>query len=300
VKTVLVVGEALVDVVTRPDGSVQERPGGSPANVAVALARLGRATILATSLGQDAFGTLVADHLVASGVELADGSVGERPTSSAVATIQPAGHATYDFDVAWDPTLPADPGKPVVVHSGSIAATLSPGAAAVQALLRDLRASATVSYDINARPALMQDPGSRDRVRELVALSDVVKASDEDLVWLQEAEDWRATARDLLATGPAAVVVTRGGDGATVVTGGGEIDVAPVPVVVADTIGAGDTFSAGLVDALWSRGLLGAAARADLRSLSLDAWRDVAAYAARLAAVTVSRPGADPPWHHEL
>ena len=134
----------------------------------------------------------------------------------------------------------------------------------------------------------------------VAALSDVVKASDEDLEALYDGLDPISGAKRLLALGPAAVVVTRGQDGATWLTANQEVDVASVPVVVSDTIGAGDTFCAGIIDALWTRDLVGAARREALVEATRDTVVSVLAHAARAAAVTVGRPGANPPYRHEL
>jgi fructokinase len=294
----LVVGEALVDVVERPDGTIEEHPGGSPANVALALARLGGTTVLATSLGNDRYGELVAGHLRGSGVVLSGSSIRtDVRTSSARAQVDEAGRASYAFDVRWEPDLGELP-ETAAVHAGSFSATLAPGGDAVVALLRDRRERATISYDVNARPALMGSPDHAvESVERIVRLADVVKASDEDLEWLRPEQDWATTARDLARLGPAAVVVTRGPDGASVFTAGEEAAVAAPPVTVADTIGAGDTFSAGLLHALRTRGLLGDRDR--LRELPVVEWQAVAEFAGRLAAVTVSRDGADPPYLRE-
>lgn len=297
-ESVLVVGEALVDVVARPGGAVDEHPGGSPANVALALARLGRQTTLATSLGTDAYGDLVADHLTRSEVRLTPGSVREGVrTSSARADLDHAGQATYEFDLAWAPDLTEAPDAGLV-HAGSVAATLEPGGSDVVRLLQERRDISTISYDINARPQLMGSPEAvRGRVEEIVSLSDLVKASDEDLDWLYPKTGWADAARALLGLGPAAVVVTRGAAGAIVATRTGEATVDAEPVEVVDTIGAGDTFSAGLIQALGTRGLYGARERLD--GLTMGEWRAIARYAAQLAAVTASRAGADPPYLRE-
>jgi fructokinase len=300
--TALVVGEALVDVVARADGSVSEHAGGSPANVAVGLARLGRSTVLATSLGNDRFGDLVVDALTASGVELAEGSVQPgRTTSTARAVLDDAGAATYTFDVAWAPDLRALPAEALVLHTGSMAAAIEPGASDVLRLFRERRPHSTISYDVNARPALMgRADAARARVRELAGLSDVVKASDEDLAWLDPGTTWQQAAAGVLALGPVAVVVTRGGEGAAVVTGEGNVSVPAPKVDVVDTVGAGDSFHAALLDGLWSRGLLGADRRTELAGASLEDWREVAAYAARLAALSTTRAGAEPAHRHEV
>ena len=297
----LVIGEALVDVVERADGSVSEHAGGSPANVAVGLARLGRDTMLATALGDDRHGELVCGHLAGSGVRLSDGSVKPgQVTSSAHAVLDDAGAATYSFDVRWDPDLGVLDSDFLVVHTGSMAAAMEPGASSVLDLLRDRRPASTISYDVNARPALMGHPDvARARVREFAAASDVVKASDEDLAWLEPLLSWEEAAAALLALGPAAVVVTLGAKGAAVVTREGHGSV-PAPLVsVVDTVGAGDSFNAALLDALWSRSVLGGQHRAALARLPLDAWLEIGAYAARLAALSTTRAGAQPAYRHE-
>src|SRR3954468_13520115 len=181
----LVVGEALVDVVVRSDGAVSEHPGGSPLNVAIGLARLGRETDLLTRLGQDEPGRPVLRHLEGSGGHLVEGSVLPVATATAAATLAPDGSATYEFDLHWELGAVTPPDAPVAVHTGSIAAVLEPGASAVEEVVRDHRDQATVSYDPNARPLLMGDAADvRDRVEDLVAVSDLVKVSDEDAAWL--------------------------------------------------------------------------------------------------------------------
>jgi fructokinase len=298
---VLVVGESLVDIVRRADGSLEEFPGGSAANVAVALARLGRPVRFVTSFADDEHGRLVAGHLDRAGVSLAAEPGAVARTSTAMATLQPDGSARYDFDLDWRINAVADGAPPLVVHTCSLGAVLAPGAADVLALVRGLRAHATVTYDVNARPAITgTGPDVVEAVERVVAVADLVKASDEDLDALYPGTDHAGAATALLARGPIAVVVTRGGAGATWYSRSGVVEVAARPVEVADTIGAGDTFGAALVDALWSRGLLGAGSRAALAALDAPGVTAVLAYAARAAAVTVSRPGADPPYRSEL
>lgn len=297
----LVVGEALVDIVATLSGAPHEYAGGSAANVAVALARLGRPVRLATSFAADERGRMIRTHLEQAGVALACDPVAVERTSTAMATIGTAGAARYTFDIDWrlNP-VPEDP-TPLVAHTCSLGAVLSPGADDVVALLGRLREHATVTYDINARPAVTgTGPDIVARVERMVDAADLVKASDEDLEALYPDRSTTDSAAALLARGAAAVVVTRGGDGALWLDGQGPVEVASRPVTVADTIGAGDTFGAGLVDALWERGRLGAEHRETLRSLDRAEVVEVLEHAARAAAVTVSRPGADPPWKHEL
>lgn len=299
----LVVGEALVDVVVREGADPVEHAGGSAANVAVALARLDRPVAFATAWADDARGRVLAAHVARDGVRVVGEPVVLERTSTAVATIGAGGAASYAFDLDWR-LAPVPEVAPRVVHACSIAAVLDPGRHDVLAVLRRERGRATTSYDVNVRATITGvDDELRARVAEVVALADLVKASDEDLEQLRPDLDLEAAARALLGAGeqgPVAVVVTRGGEGATVVTAAGRVDVATPSVAVADTIGAGDTFMAGLLDALWERGALGEGGRAALAGLGDDAWSAVLAHAARAAAINVSRPGADPPRRAEL
>ncbi|MBB6628757.1 carbohydrate kinase [Nocardioides sp. KIGAM211] len=300
-RDVLVVGESLIDIVKGADGSRTEYAGGSAANVAVALARLGRPVRFATSYADDAHGALIVAHLEKAGVRLASDPAAVARTSTALATIGADGAAHYDFDLEWRLNPVEGDEQPLVVHTCSLGAVLAPGADDVLALVTRLRDVATISYDVNARPAITGTGADVvERVERVASVSDLVKASDEDLTALYPDLDNVAAARHLLGLGPAAVVVTRGSEGATWVGAAGEIEVASLPVEVADTIGAGDTFGAALVDALWERGRLGAEQREALRELTAAEIAEVLDHAARAAAVTVSRPGADPPYRHEL
>ena len=300
-RDVLVVGESLVDVVRRADGSVVEHAGGSAANVAVALARLGRPVRFATAIADDRYGGIVAAHIGRDGVRLAsDPEVVER-TASAAAMLAVDGSASYEFDLEWRLGEVPDEPRPLAVHACSIGAVLAPGAAQVRDLLARMRPHATITYDVNARPAITgTGPDLRAAVEAVVALADVVKASDEDLQVLHPDADPVTAARRLLDLGPVAVVVTRGADGSTWVAADGTVDVPAQTAVVVDTIGAGDTFGAALLDGLWTRGLLGSDARpalADLRDVDRAA---LLQHAARAAALVVARPGADPPYRKEL
>src|SRR5262245_47226120 len=212
---VLVVGESLVDIVRREDGSTETFPGGSAANVAVALARLGRNTGFVTSFADDAHGRLIAEHLKASGVRLVGDPYVVARTSSALATLQDDGSARYTFDIEWrmGPVELTD--APVALHACSLGAVITPGSDDVRELMARLRGTPTTSYDINMRPSVTGvGPPIAKTVESTVALSDIVKASDEDLEALYPGESEAAAAERLLAFGPAAVVVTRGADGA--------------------------------------------------------------------------------------
>lgn len=298
---VLVIGESLVDIVATASGAPHEYAGGSAANVAVALARLGREVRFATSYADDPRGQMIAAHLDEAGVRLAvDPHVIPR-TSTAKATLDTTGAAQYVFDIDWRlGPIDTDP-RPRVVHTCSLGAVLAPGADDVRAALAELRGDATITYDINARPAITGvGPEVVARVEAVAAVADLVRASDEDLEALYPGRSLPEAAADLLALGPAAVVVTRGADGAFWLDQLGQVEIQSRPVAVADTIGAGDTFGAALIDALWERDLLGAQRRPALAQVDRSEVTAILTHAARAAAVTVSRPGADPPWRHEL
>ncbi|MEU4625723.1 PfkB family carbohydrate kinase [Actinoplanes sp. NPDC023801] len=296
----LIIGESILDVI-EGSGTRRALPGGSPANVAAGLGRLGHDVGLWTHLGADPAGDLLRDHLTASGVRLLAPITGV--TSQARAEIQPDGSARYAFAVEWPrwPDGPAATETAIHLHTGSIAALLEPGAGDVGKLLSERRAITTISYDPNIRPALAGEPDAcRARVEALVAVSDVVKASDEDLEWLYPGIPALDVARRWQASGPALVGVTLGAHGAFAVTGNAHVVVPPVKVTVADTVGAGDSFMSGLLDALRERHLLGAGARPRLRAVTAGDLGRVLSHAALVAAITVSRAGAAPPTREEL
>jgi fructokinase len=297
-RPVLVVGEALVDLVQRVDGSVDEAPGGSPANVALTLGRLGRHPQLLTSLGDDDRGRTVRAWLEESDVRVIGAGAGR--TSTATAVLDASGAASYEFDLAWsvDAGLagPAD-----VVHVGSIATVIEPGAAEVARLVAERRQTATITFDPNVRPALIDDAAAaRARVEQLVGLADVVKVSDEDLLWLHPDRSLDEAAAAWLAAGPALVVVTLGGAGAFALTTSGRVTIPAPTTTVVDTVGAGDTFMGALLDGLLEADLIGADRRETLRQISAGLLERILRRSADAAAITVSRPGADPPRLAEL
>jgi fructokinase len=296
----VVVGEAITDVIVERTGVETRHPGGSPANVAYGLGRLGRRTVLITELGSDPDGDAIRAHLRAADVEVRTCGTAAR-TSSAVASIGADGSADYRFDLTWDLGPVTLTRFPLLLHTGSLATMVAPGAAAVERLVRDVRGTSTISYDPNIRPALMGPAAElRERVERLVAGSDVVKASDQDTAFLAPGRDPVDVARAWLRLGPALVVVTLAGAGAVALTRRGKARVLAAPVTVADTVGAGDAFTAGLLDGLWREGLLGGPARDRLRNVSADVVERVVRRATMAAAVTVSRAGANPPTRDEL
>ncbi|HVX45050.1 MAG TPA: carbohydrate kinase [Mycobacteriales bacterium] len=295
----LVIGEALVDIVIQPGGDRREHPGGSPLNVAVGLARLQNPTELIARMGHDEPGELLRRHLDGSGVALDPACIDDLPTATAAAQLDAGGHATYHFDLQWIlPEVPARQGIQCV-HIGSIGAFLEPGATGTVALAASLRDSATVSFDPNIRTEFTGEPQTaRKHVESIVAMSDVVKVSDQDLAWLIPGADPATVAADWLSLGPALVVVTRGGSDALAVAQSGPITVPAEPVEVVDTVGAGDAFTTGLLDALGRAGLLGQ--RDLLRGIDGHALRGALEFAGHVAAITCSRAGANPPWKSEL
>lgn len=294
----VVIGEALTDIVTTSDGT-NEHPGGSPANVAYGLARLGINTGLLTAVGDDPRGAVLEQHLAGAGVKLLPGSRSLEKTSTATATITSDGSASYAFDITWDPE-PLDPLNilPNVLHTGSIASFLAPGAAKVKAILQQLRGKCTITYDPNIRPDLIGTHAEARRTfEELVHLTDVVKLSNEDAEWLYQEKDLEETATHILSLGANLAVITKGSSGSLLATTSTHISVPAVKSVVVDTIGAGDSYMSALILGLLTSGTDG---------LAPSVLEQLGRTAAAAAAITVSRPGANPPTegelhiHHEL
>lgn len=302
---IAVVGEALIDIVQQ-DGSETIFPGGSPANVAVALSRLGKKTTLMTQWGEDRLGVMLEEWLTKAGVRLRVIGVPRTGTASARVAVAPDRSATYDFDLSWVLQEQASldwAERASIVHTGSIATVLEPGATVVESMIARARKAALVSFDPNARPSVTPNVGAvLPRVERFVELSDVVKVSQEDLSWYYPGRDPVEAVRAWTQwqKGPAVAVVTLGEEGSAVVRRGETIRVPGKQVEVADTIGAGDSFMGGLLDGLLDLGVGGEDGRSRLVELGSDELFRVLSWATELAAVTVSRPGADPPHRDEL
>jgi fructokinase len=303
---VAVAGEALVDLVPAGrEGLFQAAPGGSPANVAVGLARLQVPVRLLARIADDLLGHRIRAHLAGNGVDLTYAVRAAEPTSLAIVAVGPDGVVEYDFrvdgtaDWQWnDQELTGTlDGQVVALHAGSLALTMPPGADALQRLMARAREAMTVSYDPNCRPLLMGSPDAvRGRIETLVALADVVKASADDLAWLLPGRAPEQIAEAWLAKGPAIVVVTLGPAGLMAATRQAGVLRHPGQAVeVVDTVGAGDAAMSALLAGLHRRELLGADRRARLRAVDAATLQEVADEAVRAAAITCTRQGADPP-----
>ena len=300
------VGEALIDF-TATDGALgfQGREGGAPANGAIAAARLGQPTGFITQLSTDLFGERLLAHLRGNGVDTRFVLRSAAPSTLAFVARTPTTNR-YAFytqgtaDTQWAPDeLPLLPDDCAWLHFGSIALLHEPAASRIVDLVRAQRGRRLVHFDPNARPSLIADPPRwRAQCAQWMRHCDLLKLSDEDLAQLSPGLPPEDAARQYLAQGPAAVVLTRGGEGATLYRAGAvPLAVQPPAVAVRDTIGAGDTFGAGLSVALVEQGVT---TRVALEALGDDAWRQVLRFAATAAALNCTREGADPPRRAEV
>ncbi|MET8831578.1 carbohydrate kinase [Streptomyces sp. NPDC004610] len=308
---IVVAGEALIDLVPQGTGALatlQPALGGGPYNTAVALGRLGSPTAFCSRTSRDAFGEALLDGLRRSGVEVSTVQRGPEPTTLAVATLDATGSAAYAFYVEGTAdrlfTTPADlPAGVRALSFGTCSLVLEPGATAYEELLRTAAARGVfTTLDPNIRAVLIDDPDAyRARFRSWLPSVTLLKLSEDDARWLG------GTPREWLAEGPTAVVITRGGDGLTVYTRGdggdghgreyAEYSVPGEKVDVVDTIGAGDTVNAALLHGLAQQQALSAPA---LAALGQDGWGRLLRFAARAAAITCSRAGAEPPYASEV
>jgi len=306
---VLVIGESLMDVVNSPSG-IAEHAGGSPMNVSVGLARLDCPVHLLTRIGSDAHGAVLAGYLEAAGVPLVAGSIVEGTTSTATATLDATGSARYEFLIDWSLDFVSQlPRSSVVhtsaiVHTGSIAAFLEPGASQLETLLEAaLQRKAIITVDPNIRPSIIGSPAdSLSVVERLAALATVVKVSDEDALWLFGDLAPDGVVDRLLAMGATLAIVTLGASGAVLATAEHRVAIAGRPIEVADTIGAGDSFMSAVLQKLAALLAAGVepAGIVDGSALGAAVLADIGEFAVSCAAVTVSRPGANPPTMAEV
>ena len=302
-------GDALIDFVPTRNAegreAVMPAVGGSCLNVAIGMARLGAPTGFVGGISTDMFGRMIAEHAVASNVDLGLATRGDHQTTLAFVRIVAgeSNYAFYDAETAtrnWRflrGTIPFN--KVEAVHVGSTTLVNDQGAAETKALIADAKASSTISFDPNCRPNLVKDkPAYLARMNEFAAGADLVKMSDVDFAYLFGEEPYQQRANAMLGQATGLVVITRGNNGAIAWHAKtGPIEVEAPKIEVADTIGAGDTFQAALLFALYKQERI---ARAQLKDIGPDELRRALSFAAFCAGLTCTRPGADPPWSHEI
>ena len=299
---IVVAGEALIDLVPQGTGALaglKPALGGGPYNTAVALGRLGSPTAFCSRTSHDAFGEALLDGLRAAGVDVSAVQRGTEPTTLAVASIDGNGSAAYSFYVEGtaDRLFAAPAALPTgtrAVSFGTCSLVLEPGATAYESLLRTAAAQGVfTALDPNIRAGLIPDADAyRARFRSWLPSVSLLKMSEEDALWLG------GSPREWLAAGPAAVVITHGGDGLSAFTRDGAVyPVAGEKVDVVDTIGAGDTVNAALLHGLAAQDALSSEA---LLGLGAEGWTRLLRFAARAAAITCSRAGAEPPYASEV
>ncbi|NRB16427.1 MAG: carbohydrate kinase [Rhodobacteraceae bacterium] len=303
-------GEALIDMIPTPtlNGAMGFVPhsGGAIFNTAIALGRLGVSTAMLTAMSTDLFGQQLTADLRASNVDTSLLIPCDRPTTLAFVTLVDT-HASYSFfdensagRMLAAADLPPLPEAVTALYFGGISLACEPGADAYATLLQGAAPRRVVMLDPNIRPGFITAPMAyRKRLARMIAQADIVKVSDEDLGWIYpDAGTVEDKVARLLRAGPSVVVLTRGGDGAVgYFASAGRVEVPARRVDVVDTVGAGDTFNAGFLARLSQLGLLEKAA---LAGISGETMRDALAYGADVAAITVSRAGANPPWHQEI
>lgn len=301
-------GEALIDMLPRQtaDGEAAFAPfaGGAVFNTAIALGRLGAPAGFFTGLSTDLFGAQLEAALEASNVDASFAHRTDRPTTLAFVTLTDgqASYAFYDENTAgrmlWPEDTPTLPDHVTACFFGGISLAVEPCANAYESLMSAAAETRAIMIDPNIRPGFIRDEAVyRSRIESMIDMADIVKLSDEDLHWLEGDGDLEALSRAMIDRGPALVCITEGAKGVTGYTADGSVFVASEEVEVADTVGAGDTFNAGLLASLHTAGVL---TKDGLRSLDDATLQNALSLGSRAAAVTVSRAGANPPWKSEL
>lgn len=303
---ILCAGEALIDMLPREatTGETAFAPlaGGAVMNTAVALGRLDVPVQFFSGLSSDLFGDVLRSHMKASHVDSSVAAVSDRPTTLAFVKLVD-GHATYAFydeNTAGRMLSPDDlpDTTPETLFVGGISLAVEPCAAAYEALVTKHAADTVVMMDPNIRPSFIADAAAfRARMERMMPLCDIVKLSDEDLAWLMPDDTTEAAARKLLSQGVKLLCITQGSEGVTGYTATQDVFVFAEKATVVDTVGAGDTFNAGVLASLHQAGALSKPAIAELDETTI---RNALALGAKTAAITVSRAGANPPWTSEL
>ena len=293
--SIWVCGEVLIDIL--PTGPVV---GGGPANTAKALARLGHDVYFIDGISSDAYGQVARTELLRDGVNLDLALVSDKPTCTASVTLDAAGGASYEFLIDGTATFDFAPSwlpdpyrfQPKVLHIGTLVTVIEPGASALYDWAMQVAEFAPIVFDPNIRPSVQPDRDLYEAaVEKWAALSAVIKVSDDDLAWLFPEVSIDDVAKRWINDGVFLVVVTRGANGIVGFTEDGRVEVPGVKVDVVDTVGAGDTVGAIVVEAMIEHGLI------ELRG---DRLQEVLSRAAHAAAITCSRQGAEPPYKHEL
>ncbi|CAN2231403.1 carbohydrate kinase family protein [Candidatus Planktophila versatilis] len=298
--TIWVCGEVLIDLIPGVDGVRIGHVGGGPANTAKALARLGQDVQFIDGISTDADGVAARKELLEDEVKLDLALTSDKPTCLAIVSLASNGSASYEFKIAGTATfdfsldwLP-DPAryKPNVLHIGTLATVIAPGADVLYDWALRVAEFAPIVFDPNIRPAVLADRDLYEAaVEKWAAISSVIKVSDDDLAWLYPGQNYADVAARWISDGAALVVVTRGAEGIIGFTSEGSVEVEGAKVTVADTVGAGDTVGAIIVEAMIEKGIL---------ALTGDVLRATLHRAVVAAGITCSRKGAQPPYKHEL
>jgi fructokinase len=306
---ILSCGEALIDMLPRTttlgEPAFSPYAGGAVFNTAIALGRLGAPSAFFSGISNDMLGQILTETLEASKVDTQYCARSDRPTTVAFVKLVDgqATYAFYDENTAGrllsQDQLPTLPAAISTLFFGGISLVNDPAASTYEALQTREAPTRVTMIDPNIRPGFIagKEAEYRARIERMIARADIVKLSDEDLHWLMGAGDISALARRLLEKGPKLIFITEGAAGARAITATQNRFIAATRVTVADTVGAGDTFNAGALTALHEAGALTKSALTTLSDATLDA---ALTLGTRSAAVTVSRPGANPPWRHEL
>jgi fructokinase len=298
--SIWVCGEVLIDLIPGADGVRVPHVGGGPANTAKALARLGHDVQFIDGISTDEYGVAARKELLDDEVKLDLALTSDKPTCLAIVSLDANGGASYefkidgtatfDFDLKWLP----DPSryKPQVLHIGTLVTVIQPGADVLYDWAMQVAEFAPIVFDPNIRPSVMGDHDLYEAaVEKWAALSSVIKVSDDDMAWLYPGQKYEDVAQRWLNDGAALVVVTRGSNGIIGFTAAGSVEVDGAKITVADTVGAGDTVGAIIVEAMVEKGILG---------LTGEVLKATLHRAAVAAGITCSRKGAQPPYKHEL
>jgi fructokinase len=298
--SIWVCGEVLIDLIPGADGVRVPHVGGGPANTAKALARLGHDVQFIDGISTDEYGVAARKELLDDEVKLDLALTSDKPTCLAIVSLDANGGASYefkidgtatfDFDLKWLP----DPSryKPQVLHIGTLVTVIQPGADVLYDWAMQVAEFAPIVFDPNIRPSVMGDHDLYEAaVEKWAALSSVIKVSDDDMAWLYPGQQYEDVAQRWLNDGAALVVVTRGSNGIIGFAADGSVEVDGAKITVADTVGAGDTVGAIIVEAMVEKGIL---------ALTGDVLKATLHRAAVAAGITCSRKGAQPPYKHEL